>query len=187
MIRGGRMWTRLGLAFSLVAPLASCGTHAKRAVSDERTLYDHKIHVNDRLPARSLQCSDGRVREVGGVGDTALVTFSTMADCSKCQTHLAGIDALQAKGLLPMSFLVVSVDDADRAVVDRAYRKTFQRSTCFDVGGTYWTRPGIDHSPVTALVVGGVVRYLNDQPLLDTADIAVLREDLTRLGVPSRR
>lgn len=129
-------------------------------------LVDHGIHVGRLIAPHELPCADGRPRAVAMAGRAQLVTFSTPGDCSECERHLQGVEEVYRGKYLDLEqFIVVYAPAATRDEALLRYRGWTRQPVCFDTVGSLWEAENISHTPITAVIRDGSVRYLDDGPL----------------------
>lgn len=139
-------------------------------------LFEHGLRVGQMIAPLTLECSDGRVRTLGGGNAVQLVTFSTAGECSECNRHLSGLEQLYRTHQLPgVQFVVAYAPPARQTALLAAYQPYTSRPICFDATGALWKAYDISHTPVTALIRNSRVRYLDDAPLESPAELAAFR------------
>lgn len=149
----------------------------RASLSDKRSLlFEHGLRVGRMIAPVTLECSDGRVRTLGAGRTVQLITFSTAGECSECSRHLRGLEQLYRTRQLPgMQFVVAYAPPARQTALLAAYQTYTSRPICFDATGALWKAYDISHTPVTALIRDGRIRYLDDAPLESPAELAAFR------------
>lgn len=168
----------------LVAALAvACGHYESRAAMSRVTM-EHGIKVGDSVPPTALDCGTGVKRVVGSPRRIDLVTFASAGDCSICQAHLVGLQALHVTRRLPVSdYVVLWAPDSQDVRLAEFLRRESARPICLG-GAALWIRYHLAHTPVTALVDSGKVVYLHDEQLASEAAQDTLVSDLRSFVLP---
>jgi hypothetical protein len=138
---------------------------AERAPTPE-VLVQHGLQVGDSIATVSLRCADGIPRVIAPKLQLQLITFSTLGDCSACHAHISGLESLLRSGRISVNHLYVSfAATSEQPSAIRAYRLVTNQPVCWDGEGSLWDRYHISHTPVTVLLDGGSIVFMNDVPL----------------------
>ncbi|MBX9928220.1 MAG: hypothetical protein K2X99_04830 [Gemmatimonadaceae bacterium] len=162
------------------ALVAACDSRESSAASRVRVvLHERALALGDSVPSTTLACSDGVQRRIGDSRSTQLVTFEALGDCSACASHPAGLDALWREKALDLPMLTVAYAPASQMrEVDRLILATAGRPVCYDSTGLYWDRVDLSNTPLTLLLVDGIIAYVHDAPLADPDARAGLVSDV---------
>lgn len=161
---------------------AACGNYGSSKVVS-RVSMAHGIKLGDFVPPTPLDCGLAAQRTLGAPHRVDLVTFASNGDCSVCQAHLLGLQAMHtAHRLTPDDYIVLWAPDSQDVRSAAFLRRESNRPICLG-GGALWQRYHLSHTPVTALVNNGRIVYLHDEPLASEFAQDSLAADLRSLLV----
>lgn len=157
---------RLAICILLVHAMGGCRDRRPPGPAELTTVNEHGVRTGDIIAPFAVQCTDGVRRIIGGASEVQLVTISAESDCSECELHITGLDALYRARRIPIdAFVVTYMPRSLRADVLAAYHARTAMPICIDSGAVLWHQTRVSHTPVTVLLKGGRISYVDDSPL----------------------
>ncbi len=146
--------------------LSSC-TRPKTQPADRDPLYNHAISLGVQFDPGELTCDRSLIPSAPDEIET--ITLATLADCSSCDLHLAGLETLAVTHRLPRrDYLLVWVQDGNPAGVVATMRRLTRRTVCVDSTNAVWRDLKPAHPPMTLIVRNHRVIFVSDRDLGDS-------------------